>query len=208
MSAPVDPASDHASTPGFDPAALGIAHPGRVWANLSPAELTEHAVGRGEAQLTDLGAVAALTGKRTGRSPKDKFTVKEAGVADLIDWTANQSMAPETFARLRDLVRAYLQNRELYVFDGFAGADPRHRLPIRVVTEKAWHSLFARCLFLRPTAEQLADFAPEWTILHACDFHAEPTRDGTKSETCVVISFEQKLIVACGTHYAGEIKKS
>jgi phosphoenolpyruvate carboxykinase (ATP) len=203
MSAVADPASD----PNLL-SALGVTHPGRVWANLSPAALTEHAVRRGEAQLTDLGAVAALTGKRTGRSPKDKFTVREAAITDLIDWTANQPMSPETFARLRDLVRAYLQNRELYVFDGFAGADARHRLPIRVVTEKAWHSLFARCLFLRPTAEQLTGFAPEWTILHACDFHADPARDGTKSETCVAISYEQKLVVAVGTHYAGEIKKS
>ncbi|MBY0459668.1 MAG: phosphoenolpyruvate carboxykinase (ATP) [Gemmataceae bacterium] len=206
MSSPV--ASALAHTPTFDPSALGLGHAGRVWANLSPAALTEHAVARREALLTDLGAVVAYTGKRTGRSPKDKFTVKEASGADQIDWTANQPLAPDTFARLRDLVRAYLQNRELYVFDGFAGADPAFRLPLRVVTEKAWHSLFARCLFLRPTPEQLANFRPEWTILHACDFHADPARDGTKSETCVAISFEQKLVVACGTHYAGEIKKS
>jgi phosphoenolpyruvate carboxykinase (ATP) len=206
MSAPPEPDPDHA--PAFDPAALGLGNAGRVWADLPPAALTEHIVRRGEAVLTALGAVAALTGRRTGRSPKDKFTAREAGVADQIDWAANQPMPPETFARLRDLVRAYLQNRELYVFDGFAGADPRHRLPIRVVTEKAWHSLFARCLFLRPTPDQLRDFAPEWTVLHACDFHADPARDGTKSETCVAISFEQKLVVAVGTHYAGEIKKS
>ncbi len=206
MSSPAETALDE--VPGFDPATLGIGHLGRVWANLSPAALTEHAVRREEALLTDLGAVVAYTGKRTGRSPKDKFTVKEPLVADQIDWTANQPMAPEAFSRLRDLARAYLQNRELFVFDGFAAADPKHRLPIRVVTEKAWHSLFARCLFLRPTPEQLRGFTPEWTILHACDFHADPARDGTKSETCLAISFEQKLVVACGTHYAGEIKKS
>ncbi len=206
MSSPV--ASTLDESPEFDPAALGIGHPDRVWANLSPAALTEHAVRRGEALLTDLGAVVAYTGKRTGRSPKDKFTVKEPLVADQIDWTSNQPMTPATFAKLRDLVRAYLQHRELFVFDGFAAADPKHRLSIRVVTEKAWHSLFARCLFLRPTAEQLRGFTPEWTILHACDFHADPVRDGTKSETCLAISFEQKLVVACGTHYAGEIKKS
>jgi phosphoenolpyruvate carboxykinase (ATP) len=168
----------------------------------------EHATRRGEALLTNLGAVAAYTGKRTGRSPKDKFTVNEPLVADQIDWVSNQAMPPENFARLRDLVRAYLQNRELFVFDGFAGADPRHQLPLRVVTEKAWHSLFARCLFLRPTAEQLQNFAPEWTILHACDFHANPARDGTKSEACLAISYSQKLVIACGTHYAGEIKKA
>lgn len=208
MSSPLDADANSNHTPTFDPAVLGLGHVGCVWANLSPAALTEHATRRGEALLTDLGAVVAYTGKRTGRSPKDKFTVREASVADQIDWNSNQSMTPETFARLRDLVRAYLQNRELYVFDGFAGADPRNQQGIRVVTEKAWHSLFARCLFLRPTLEQLQNFAPDWTILHACDFHADPARDGTKSETCVAISFEQKLVVACGTHYAGEIKKS
>jgi phosphoenolpyruvate carboxykinase (ATP) len=117
-------------------------------------------------------------------------------------------MEPHVFARLRDLVRAYLQNRELFVFDGFVCADPRHRLAVRVVTEKAWHSLFARCLFLRPTLEQLRTFTPDWTILHACDFHTEPARDGTRSEACVAISFEQRLVVVCGTHYAGEIKKA
>ncbi|HUR54239.1 MAG TPA: phosphoenolpyruvate carboxykinase (ATP) [Gemmataceae bacterium] len=191
----------------FDAAALGIRHPGRVFANLSSAALVEHAVRRGEAALTDLGAITAFTGKHTGRTPKDKFTVREGASAEQIDWTANQPMDPAAFARLRDLVRAYLQSRDLYVFDGFACAAPEHRLPLRVVTEKAWHSLFARCLFLRPTPEELSGFAPEWTILHAADFHANPATDGTRTETCVAISFEQKLIVACGTHYAGEIKK-
>lgn len=204
MSSPVH--NEHA--PAFDSASLGIENVGRVWANLSSAALSEHSVLRGEATFTDLGAVAAYTGKRTGRSPKDKFTVKEGIAADQVDWTANQPMTPETFSRLRDLVRTYLQNRELFVFDGFVGADPAHRVPIRVVTEKAWHSLFAHCLFLRPTAEQLRGFMPEWTVLHACDFHANKDRDGTKSEACVAISFEQKLVVACGTHYAGEIKKA
>jgi phosphoenolpyruvate carboxykinase (ATP) len=206
MSSPVESILDAA--PKVDLARLGVSHPGRIHANLSPAALLEHAVRRREGVLTDFGAISAFTGSRTGRSPKDKFTVREACVSDQIDWTANQPMAPETFARLRDLVRAYLQNRELFVFDGYACADPRHRLPLRVIAEKAWHSLFARCLFLRPTPGQLQQFAPEWTILHACDFHAEPARDGTKSEACLAISFEQKLIVACGTHYAGEIKKA
>jgi len=206
MSSPVDSILD--AVPPFDPAKLGLRYTGRVFANLSPAALVEQAVRRREGVLTDVGALSAFTGSRTGRSPKDKFTVKEASVADHIDWTANQPMSPATFDRLRDLVRAFLQNRELFVFDGYACADPRYRLPLRVVTEKAWHSLFARCLFLRPTAEQLYHFTPEWTILHACDFHADPARDGTKSEVCVAISFEQKLVVACGTHYAGEIKKA
>lgn len=196
------------AAPAFDPARLGLPHPGPVHANLSAAALAEHAVRRREGVLTEFGAISAFTGSRTGRSPGDKFTVLEPATTDQIDWTANRPMEPATFARLRDLVRSYLQNRELFVFDGFACADPRHQLALRVVTEKAWHSLFARCLFLRPTAEQLHAFGPQWTILHACDFHADPARDGTRSEACVAISFEQRLVVVCGTHYAGEIKKA
>ena len=140
----------------FDARRLGIAHPGRVFANLPSAALTELAALRGEGLLTDLGALAALTGSRTGRSPRDKFTVRDPSVAAKIDWSANQPMEVAVFTRLRDLVRAYLQNRDLFVFDGFACADPRHQLPLRVVTEKAWHSLFARCLFRRPRAKDLA----------------------------------------------------
>ncbi|MFO0822653.1 MAG: phosphoenolpyruvate carboxykinase (ATP) [Gemmataceae bacterium] len=208
MSSPVEAVLGVA--PPFDARHLGVEHSGRVFAHLSSAALVEHAVRRREGLLTDLGAFSAFTGSRTGRSPKDKFTVREPGsaAAEQVDWTTNQPMEPATFNRLRDLVRAYLQNRELFVFDGFACADTKHRLPIRVVTEKAWHSLFARCLFLRPTPEELTNHVPEWTILHACDFHANPARDGTKSEVCLAISYEQKLVVACGTHYAGEIKKA
>ncbi len=200
--------TDTGDTAGIDFARLGIPHPGRIYANLSSAELTEHAVRRGEALLSDMGALTATTGSRTGRSPKDKFTVKEGHAIERVDWTSNQPLEPAAFARLRDLVRAYLQCRELFVFDGYAGADPRYRLSLRVVTEKAWHSLFARCLFLRPKPEELTGFVPEWTVLHAADFHASPALDGTKSEVVVAISFEQRLIVVGGTHYAGEIKKA
>ena len=129
-------------------------------------------------------------------------------VAGQIDWSANQPMEPGGVRPAPRPGPGVPPGRELFVFDGFACADPRYRLPLRVVTEKAWHSLFARCLFLRPTPEQLPAFDPEWTVLHACDFHADPARDGTKSEVCVAISFEQRLVVACGTHYAGEIKKA
>ena len=200
--------TDSGDAAGIDTSRLGIAHPGHIYANLSPAELTELAVRRGEALLSDMGALTATTGSRTGRSPKDKFTVKEGHAIDRVDWTSNQPLEPAAFARIRDLVRAYLQSRDLFVFDGYAGADPRYRLSLRVVTEKAWHSLFARCLFLRPKPEELTGFVPEWTVLHAADFHASPTLDGTNSEVVVAINFEQRLVVAGGTHYAGEIKKA
>jgi phosphoenolpyruvate carboxykinase (ATP) len=177
---------------------------GPVHAHLSAAGLVELAVRRGEGVLTDVGAFSARTGKRTGRSPRDKFTVREPLVEGQIDWAANQPMTPAAFDRLHDLVRAYLQNRELFVFDGAACADPRHRLPLRVVTEQAWHSLFARCLFLRPTPPP----EPEWTVFHAGHFLADPARDGTNSEACVAISFSRKLVLVLGTQYAGEIKKA
>jgi phosphoenolpyruvate carboxykinase (ATP) len=206
MTSPVE--KTLSSHPPFDLSTLGIASPGAVLANLSTTALVEAAIRRSEGVLTNLGALSAFTGDRTGRSPKDKFTVKEGARSAEIDWSANQSMDPAVFARLHDRVKAHLSGRELFVFDGFACADERHRLQLRVITEKAWHSLFARCLFLRPDLEQLRSFKPKWTVLHACDFRADPARDGTRSEVCVAISFEQKLVIVCGTHYAGEIKKA
>jgi phosphoenolpyruvate carboxykinase (ATP) len=183
---------------------------GRRLANLSAAALVEEAVRRGEGALTASGAFSALTGPRTGRSPKDKFFAREPGSEAEIDWAENRPMPADRFDRLRDLILAYLQNRDLFVFDGAACAAPQFRLPVRVVTEKAWHNLFARCLFLpgsgTPGGELIA--ADGWTVLHACDFRCEPARDGTRSEAAVAISFERRLVLVAGTHYAGEIKKA
>jgi phosphoenolpyruvate carboxykinase (ATP) len=191
------------SSPGF-----ALANPGRVWANLPAAALVEHAVRRGEGELSAPGAFAARTGPRTGRSPKDKFTVRDELTAPRVDWVANRPMDPDHFARLLAHARSYLQNRELFVFDGFAAAHPTHRLPLRVVTERAWHALFAHCLFLRPGPGELTDFAPEWTILHAADLKFDPATDGTNSDAVVALDFTRKLVLVAGTHYAGEIKKA
>jgi phosphoenolpyruvate carboxykinase (ATP) len=189
--------------------ALGIAHPGRVHANLVPARLTEAALERREAVLTAAGALAAYTGSRTGRSPRDRYIVREPVSDSQIAWgKVNQPIDPARFDRLYDLTAAYLQNRELFVQDGYAGADPAHRLSVRVVAEHAWHAQFARCLFLRPTAAELPGFRPDWTILHAAGLHAAPARDGTRSEVFVVLHFARRLVLAAGTHYAGEIKKA
>ncbi len=197
-----------ADTP-FDLSAVGLANAGPVHRNLSAAALVEHAVRRQEGVLSSLGAFAAFTGARTGRSPKDKFLVREASVEPHVNWgPVNQPMTPAAFDRLHDLIRVYLQNRELFVFDGHACAHPAHRLNLRVVSEKAWHNLFARCLFIRPTADELPGFLPDWTILHAPNFQPDPERHGTKSEVVVAISFEKRLVLAAGPHYAGEIKKS
>jgi phosphoenolpyruvate carboxykinase (ATP) len=190
---------------------LGILRTGRVYANLSAPRLVEEALARGEGTLTIDGALVARTGKRTGRSPGDKFLVKYADCesAARVAWgKVNQPIAPETFDRLRARVNAYLQGRDLFVVDAYAGADRRYGLPIRLVTEFAWHALFAQQLFRRIDATALAAHQPEWTVIGAPRFYADPAVDGTKSETAVIMDVEQKLILICGTEYAGENKKS
>ncbi|MFC7441920.1 phosphoenolpyruvate carboxykinase (ATP) [Laceyella putida] len=180
-----------------------------VHMNLSVAELVEHAVVRGEAVLTQEGALRATTGAFTGRSPKDKYMVNEPSVTDHIDWgSVNQPMAPDQFARILKRLQSYLKGKELYIFDGFAGADPTYRLPIRVINEYAWHNLFVHQLFIRPKAEELADHQPEFTVVCAPHFPIDPERDGTRSKTLIAVSFEHKMVIIAGTEYAGEMKKS
>jgi len=190
---------------------IGIIRPGRVFANLSVPRLVEEALARGEGALTSEGALVAETGKRTGRSPGDKFLVKydDRESASRIAWgKVNQPISPAAFEQLRARVNAYLQGCDLFVVDAYAGADPRYGLPIRLVTEFAWHALFALQLFRRLDAAGLAAHQPEWTVICAPRFHADPSVDGTKSETAVILDVEQKLILICGTEYAGENKKS
>jgi phosphoenolpyruvate carboxykinase (ATP) len=194
-----------------DLSALGIVRPGQVYANLSAPHLVEAALARGEGLLTASGALVAHTGKRTGRSPSDKFLVQYPGTAsaDRIAWgKVNQPIAPEVFERLYARVAAYLQGRDLFIVDAYAGADPRFGLPIRIVTEFAWHALFAQQLFRRLDTAMLSAHIPEWTVMSAPRFHADPAVDGTKSETAVILDVERKLVLICGTEYAGEIKKS
>ena len=148
--------------------------------NLPVARLVEMAVKRGEGILTDKGALNALTGKFTGRSPKDKFVVDEASVHDKINWgPVNQPISPEKFQLLQQDMLEYLQTQEeLFVFDGFAGADTTYRLPIRIVNEYAWHNLFARQLFIRPSDEELASHEAEFTVIYAPSFKADPAVHG------------------------------
>src|SRR5438067_1075922 len=171
-----------------------------VYRNLHPAVLVEHSLRRGEGtRLAANGALVGWTGKRTGRSPKDKFTVKDAVTADKVHWgEVNQPFDAQKFEALYSRVLDYLKTRDLYVQDLFAGADPQYRLPIRVINEFAWHSLFVRDLFIRPTEEELQAHAPEFTVVAAPTFLADPQRDGTKSE---VFNFE-------GGCYAKTIKLS
>ncbi|AGT33188.1 phosphoenolpyruvate carboxykinase [Geobacillus genomosp. 3] len=177
---------------------------------LSVAELVEKVLQRNEGRLTHTGAVAVTTGKYTGRSPKDKYIVEEPSTKQTIDWgPVNQPMAPETFDKLYDKVLDYLMKQdELFVFKGFAGADPKSRLPIQVVNEFAWHNLFVHQLFIRPSAEELAAHEPQFTVICAPNFKADPAVDGTRSETFIIISFERRTVLIGGTEYAGEMKKS
>ena len=187
----------------------GIAKPGQAHWNLSVTRLVEEAVKRGEGMLTVSGALNAMTGSRTGRSPKDKWVVEQPAIKDKIWWgKVNQPMSEDTYAVLRADVLAYLEGKELFVMDGFAGADPRYTMPIRMVTEYAWHNLFVKQLFRRATPEQLASHVPEWTVINACRFHADPAKHKVNSEAFVVVDFASKTVLIGGTQYAGEMKKS
>jgi phosphoenolpyruvate carboxykinase (ATP) len=186
-----------------------LARSPKLHRNPSVAALVERAVRNNEGTLTAQGALAVTTGKYTGRSPKDKFVVVEPGVKEHINWgPVNQPMEPAVFERLYHKVLDYLSERELFVFDGFAGADTAARLPIRVVNQFAWQNLFVHQLFIRPTAEELAHHEPEFTVVCAPGFEADPAVDGTNSEAFIILSFEHKVVLIGGTHYAGELKKS
>ena len=188
----------------------GIAEAGTVYWNLPAARLAEMAVRRGEAKLASEGPLVCLTGAHTGRSPQDKFVVADPAIDGEVWWgDVNRKFERERFAALRGRVFDYLAGKDLFVFDGYAGADPRYRLPVRVVTEYAWHNLFARNMFLRETdAARLAAFEPGMTVVDAALFQAEPERDGTRSSTCILLDLAHRLVVIAGTRYAGEIKKS
>ncbi|CAN5319865.1 phosphoenolpyruvate carboxykinase (ATP) [soil metagenome] len=189
---------------------LGLVRYGAVHENLPPARLVEAAVRRREGMLAGNGALVAKTGKRTGRSPKDRFVVEDDFTRDKVDWGAvNKPFSTEAFKAILDKATTYLGNlEEFYVVDAYAGADPRYRLNVQVATEYAWHALFARQLFRRPTRDELEDFEPEWTVLSVPGFLAEPEEDGTDSETFVGIDFSCKVVLIAGSGYAGEIKKS
>jgi phosphoenolpyruvate carboxykinase (ATP) len=181
----------------------------KVHRNLHSGPLVEHAVRRGEGHLADNGAFAAFTGKYTGRTPKDRFTVKDSVTAELVNWgDINQPFGPEKFDALCERVLESLRGRELFLQDLYAGADPDYRLPIRVINNLAWQNLFVRAMFIRPTNEELQRHHPEFTVLCVPEFLADPQRDGTRSEAFIAVNFTRKLVLVVGTGYAGEMKKS
>ncbi len=187
----------------------GIANFATAHWNLGAPALYEHTVRGGHGRLAPGGALVAYTGQHTGRSPLDKFIVDEPTTSDDIWWgDVNVATSEERFDRLHAKVLAYFQNRDLFVQDVYAGADPDYRLPVRVVSESAWHALFAANMFIQPGHDQLQDFKPGFTVLHAPYLHADPERDGTNSETFIVVHFGRRLVLVGGSSYAGEIKKS
>jgi phosphoenolpyruvate carboxykinase (ATP) len=187
----------------------GIRNPDHVYWTLPSALLYERAIRRGEARIAHMGPLVVRTGQHTGRSPKDKFVVQDAEHTPHIAFgKVNQPMEPAKYERLHQRLIAYFQGRDLYVQDCFAGADLDYRIPIRIITETAWHSLFARNMFIRATHEELAQHVPEFTVIQAPNFHAAPEEDGTHSEVFIVVNFDAKTVIIGGTQYAGEIKKS
>jgi len=188
--------------------AQGMSGLGTVYYNLIEPDLVSEAIRRGEGTLGQGGTLLVTTGKHTGRSPKDKFVVETANVANDIWWENNAPMAPEAFDRLHDDMIAHMKGRDYFVQDLYAGADPTHRLDVRVVTELAWHGLFIRHLLRRPARAELDGFVPEFTIVNCPSFSADPDRHGCRSETVIALNFEKNMILIGGTQYAGENKKS
>ncbi len=177
--------------------------------NLGTAQLLERSVHRHEGLFATGGPYVVRTGQFTGRSPRDKFVVRNSATESVVNWgPVNQPMSEEQFEWLYAKMLAYLQGQDVFVHDCYAGADPNYTMPIRVITQRAWHCLFARQLFIRPDPEKTEDHVPEFTLFFLPAFHAEPGEDGTNSENAIVINFRRKVVLIAGTSYAGEMKKS
>ena len=190
-------------------AGSGVQGSAAVHANLTAPQLVARAIQRREGRLSADGALIVRTGIHTGRSVADKFVADEPETTEQIWWgRVNQKLDRAHFATLKHRVQAYLQGRELFTQDLYAGADPANRVRVRVVSTSAWHALFARNMFIRPPQVELAGFTPDFVILHAPEFQADPEIDGVRSTTAIALSFAERQIIIAGTEYAGEIKKS
>ncbi len=187
---------------------IGLKNLGNQFWNLSPAELVEDTIINGQGVLTDTGAIAIETGEFTGRSPKDRFVVCDDKTENAVWWgDINIKFTPEKFDALYNRMKAYMNGKDVYVRDAYACADDNHRLNLRVVTEYPWSNMFAYNMFLRPTDEEIKNFEPEWHIVNAPGFIADPEIDGTRQHNFAVINFTKKMIIIGGTGYTGEIKK-
>lgn len=187
----------------------GIRNIGTAFWNLNAARLMELAIARGEGKLARGGAFVALTGQHTGRSPNDRFIVEDEQTKDAIWWgDANRPISVACFDGLFEKVISHFNGRDAFVQDCYAGADAAYRLPVRVITENAWHNLFARNMFIQPADSELAGFEPTFTVIQAPGLNADPAKDGTASETFILINLSRRLVIVGGSAYAGEIKKS
>ena len=187
----------------------GIINTKAIYRNLSPAELIEHALRRGEGKLSNTGALVVKTGKYTGRSAKDKFIVDTSAVHDEIAWgKVNRPIEESKFNALKAKIISYLQGKEVFIFDGFAGGDDKYKQSFRIINELASQNLFIHQLLRRPTTEQLDNFKQDYTIYVAPGFKSIPELDGTNSEAAIIINYESHEAIICGTYYCGEIKKS
>src|SRR5919109_80878 len=182
---------------------------GRVHHNLSVPSLIELIISRKEGVLSSTGALSVKTGKFTGRSPDDKYIVDDEVTHDTVDWgKVNHPISEENFDRIFRRMKKHVEDKEFFIFDGFVGANPENRLPIRTINNRAWHNLFARQLFIRPSQEELKNHEPEFTLLSCDDFATIPEEEGTRSETFIIINFKKKIVLIGSTSYAGEIKKA
>jgi phosphoenolpyruvate carboxykinase (ATP) len=188
---------------------LGLKNVGHIYHNLPVPILIEHAIARAEGILASNGSLCVKTGKYTGRSPHDKFIVDEPSKHDEIHWSKlNVPIPEENFDRLFRRVRSYVQGRDLYIFDGFVGADPNHRFGVRIINERASQNLFAHQLFIRPTDEELQTHRADFTVIAVPGLHGDPEDDGINSEAFIVLHLSKRLVIIGGSKYAGEIKKS
>lgn len=182
----------------------------KTYSNLSVARLIEKVIQRNEGKLASNGAISVTTGKYTGRSPKDKYIVNEPSISKKIAWgEVNKPIASDVFENLYTKMVDHIKDKnELFLFNGFAGADKNHQLSIQIINEFAWQNLFVHQLFIRPTKDELKNFKPGFTVLCVPSFKADPVIDGTNSEAFIIVSYEQKIVLIGGTEYAGEMKKS
>lgn len=182
---------------------------GKVMRNLSVPQLIEIAIQRGEGMLSSTGALSVKTGKFTGRSPDDRYIVDDETTHNKIDWgKINHPISENNFEKIFGRMKKNVHGKEFYIFDGFVGACLDTRLAIRVITDKAWHSLFANQIFIRPTQKELRNHEPEFTLLSVNDFGAIPESEGTRTETFIILNFKKGIILIGSTSYAGEIKKA
>ncbi len=187
----------------------GLTNLKSVYYNLHTPALYEEVLKRNEGVLAHLGPLVVRTGQFTGRSPKDKFVVDDPAVHDYVWWSkVNRPYDPDQFDELHRRMASYLQSKDVFVQDCYAGADPNYRMPVRIITQFAWHNLFARNMFIQAKSEELPSFEPEFVVIDCPGFHAFPEYDKTNSDVFILVNFAKKLVLIGGTEYAGEIKKS